>query len=215
MSGHIRYYPNGSETASELTFDVVESEEVTLDNEVTDNPVEEGADVSDHVRQKPDVVRITATVSNTSTTGAQATYHPEMRPPKFVLKSKADNKRPGDDALELLKQLREAGDPVELYLGTKEHGRSYESMEITSLSFPRDAKTGDVLRFSASFKKVRIAESETVAAPKTAVPRSQGTTERGTQPAKTTSGADSDKAGSTYHHWFGESVSSVLNPGGG
>lgn len=214
MAGFIRYRPNGSEFTSEVIFDVVESEEEGRENEVTDNPVEKGADVTDHVRHKPATVRITALVSNTPRdANVAATYQPSASPPRFVLNTAQDEQRPGDDARATLLRIMEAGDTVELFLGTEKNGRSFPSMEMQSLSFPRDAKTGETVRFTASFKEVRIVESQSADLPTTAIPRNQAPVDRGPQSPKPASKKDSDAAGSGLHNMFGETVSSALNPG--
>jgi hypothetical protein len=40
--------------------------------------------------------------------------------------------------------------------------RSYDSMVMTRLEYTRDAKTGDAVRFSATFEQVRFVTSQTV-----------------------------------------------------
>lgn len=40
-------------TLGELEIDVVESDQINYQNTVTDKPVEDGADISDHIKQKP------------------------------------------------------------------------------------------------------------------------------------------------------------------
>lgn len=212
MSGLIRYNPGGSEFTSELIFDVVESEEINLENEVTENPVEKGSDVSDHVRKKPTGIRLVADVSNTALAPpVESAYEPTQG--RFKPLGVLERTRPGDDARTTLERIHEEGLPVELFLGTDEFGRSYPNMELATVGFSRDQRTGDIVRFSLTFKEIRIVESQVVAAPKTAAPRGQPTTDRGTQPTKEAPKSDADKAGSALHHFLGDTVTSAINPG--
>lgn len=217
MSGFIRYNPGGSEFTSQLIFDVVESEEITLENEVTENPVEKGSDVADHVRKKPTGIRLVADVSNVALAPpVESTYVPTEG--RFKPLSAIERTRPGDDARTTLERIHAEGLPVELFLGTDEFGRSYTNMELATVGFQRDPKTGDIVRFSLAFKEIRIVESQVVAAPKTASSRGQPTVDRGTQPKKDAPKSDADKAGSTLQHWndngkVGGTVGGWLNPG--
>lgn len=49
-----------------LLLDVATAEELTLENDVTDHPVEEGSDMSDHVRERPRTLTITGLIGDTS-----------------------------------------------------------------------------------------------------------------------------------------------------
>jgi hypothetical protein len=203
MAGYLRYYPQGSGAPELLTFDVVESEDVSREADVTDHPVEQGAAVSDHVRQRPDVIRITADVSNAPAESPATTYLANAKPPKFELVDATSDARPGDDARTTLNEIHAAGEVVELFLGTEADGRLYPSMVLQSLGFHRDPKLGDKLRFTATFKEIRVVQSQVVAAPTTTIPRAQGTTNRGKQPTKPASEADAAKSGSVLYQWFG------------
>lgn len=47
-----------------LLFDAATEETLTLENDVTEHPVEQGADISDHIREKPDTLTISGVVGD-------------------------------------------------------------------------------------------------------------------------------------------------------
>lgn len=47
-----------------LLFDAATEETLTLENDVTEHPVEQGADISDHIREKPDTLTISGLVGD-------------------------------------------------------------------------------------------------------------------------------------------------------
>ncbi len=57
-------WTDGGPTFS-LDIDATTNEQHDADNTVTDHPVETGANIADHVRQEPDALTITGTISNT------------------------------------------------------------------------------------------------------------------------------------------------------
>lgn len=207
---YLRYFPGGSGEAVELLFfDVLEQEERDLEAEVTDHPVENGGVVTDHVRQRPGSIRITALISNTPVEGPRATYNPNASPPKYELVDAPSDARPADDAREALEAVHKAGDLVDLFLGEEEEGRLYDGLVMQSLSFPRDAKTGSKLRFAAAFRQVLFAESKVVAAPKTKEPRAMGVKDRGTQPTNPASKAEAEAGDGPLRELFGDTVRSI------
>lgn len=50
-------------TLNGLVLDLVESESITEDNTITNHPVEEGIDISDHARNEPSFLRISGTIT--------------------------------------------------------------------------------------------------------------------------------------------------------
>lgn len=53
----------------DLEFDVAESERPTLQNTVTDRPIENEADISDHIKQNPITLQVTAVFSGREALG--------------------------------------------------------------------------------------------------------------------------------------------------
>lgn len=123
----------------ELTATLSEGHSRTAD--VTDHPLEVGSDASDGVRVKPAVVKLEGIVSDSAA---------------------PDGTRPAtttSDAFSKLERLLEAGEPITIVTSLREYTR----MVMTSLDFPRDAKMGGALRFTASFKQVKVVQTQTVA----------------------------------------------------
>jgi hypothetical protein len=209
---YLRFFPGGSGAAVELLyFDVLESEEIGFEAEVTDHPIENGGVVTDHVRQRPGTISISALVSNTPVEGPRANYNPNASPPKYELVDAPSEARPGDDARETLETIQKAGDTVDLFLGEEDTGRLYDGLVLQSLGFPRDARTGTKLRFSATFRKVMFAESKVVAAPKTTEPRAVGVKDRGTQPTKPATDAEKGAGDPLARELGGEFVRGLFN----
>lgn len=126
-------------TIDGFVLDTAESETHSFDNEVTEHPVEKGADMADHIRARPDVVTVNGIVTD-SPIGAIT--------PTQTLRS--------TDALAKLKQLRDSRNPItiETSLGT------YTGMVLEQLNIPRDASVGYALRFSATFRRVFLVTNE-------------------------------------------------------
>lgn len=126
-----------------LEFDVAPSETHNRAWKVTDNPVERGAPVSDHIDADPATLTIEGVVTN-SPIGLDA-----------------EGARPGraerwwNDMLALLDQLT----TVTVVTGLD----VYRNMAVTSLSTTRTAM--DELRVSMSLKKIRLVESRSIQIP--------------------------------------------------
>lgn len=157
-------YPNAAIGALELDASVTEGHEGEV--EVTEHPVEVGANVSDHARIKPDTLTLEGVISAT----------PFGKTPSL------DYIRAGYEKLLELKDARELLTVVTVL-------RSYPDMMLTKLSVPRDSTSGDALRFTATFKQVRLAtvqkQTSTVRVARK-VPKAKGKTELGNQVAPPT-----------------------------
>lgn len=147
-----------------FVIDAATTERHEYPNEVTDIPVEDGADVSDHSRARPVNLTITGIVSDT--------------PIGPVASQRTANSLPSSDAREHLVKIRDEQEPITVVtsLGT------FDSMLITSLVFPRDSKNGDALRFQATFKQVIIVTNERSTVP-VLDPKSQRKVNRGKKAA--------------------------------
>lgn len=146
-------------------IDVTVSEEHSFDSEVTEHPVESGADVADHVRARPIVVTLEGVVSNTPI-GALRDR-----------RSSAGSTSPPSDALLKLLLIRDLREPVSITTALQQ----YDDMLLSSLSVP--VGPDDALNFRATFTQVVIVTNErTVVAVKE--PRDAKKTTRGTKAAK-------------------------------
>jgi hypothetical protein len=144
----IIYDPQRPQTSVEgiasLEFDAILDEQAEWSNEVTSNPVEKGAPVSDHIIQMADKFRLTAMISDSSIYGA-ATEGQSLT----------------QMAHDTLRELYEKREVVTLY--TKY--RVYEDMAISYVGIPRVASGGNALIFPMEFTQIRITETQTTKVP--------------------------------------------------
>lgn len=140
-----------------IVIDAAVTETHTLSNTVTDHPVEEGSNVSDHSRPEPDKIQLDCVVSDTplQTTSSGSTVSVESHGFRFSATAKQDTTR-SKNAYDKLVQLREQGSLVTVVTSL----RSYDSMAIESIQIPRDAKNAGALRFTVSLKKVRVVKNK-------------------------------------------------------
>lgn len=137
-------------TIDAVVVDATISESHTRSAEITNHPVEKGADISDHYRLKPDVLQIEGVVSNSPVPGANdpAEQHTSGRM-TFTSKGKFTAERASTAYQDLLK-LSDNGTKFDVVTAI----RSYENMMLENLVVPRDAKIGQSLKFSATLKQV-------------------------------------------------------------
>ncbi|SFB97291.1 phage baseplate protein [Pragia fontium] len=129
---------------SNMEFDVVTSESHTWTADVTTNPVETGAVITDHVQLKPDSLEISGIISNSSIERWRGRFLETLSD----LFNKESNIQKAFDQLRMLLENRQ---PVMVY--TKY--RNYPDMVLTRLSIPRKAGEGDSIEFSATFTHIR------------------------------------------------------------
>lgn len=139
-------------------IDVAVREEHGFDNEITEHPVEQGADIVDHVRARPVTLMIEGVVSDT--------------PVQDAVRAARTAALPSREALDRLLALRNARLPVSIITSI----RAYDNMVIESLVIPRDATTGDALGFTARFRQIRVVTTERAVVD---IPRAKGKTNRG------------------------------------
>lgn len=146
-------------------IDAFVREEHSKENAVTDHEVERGADITDHVRSKHPTVTLESVVSDT--------------PLGDLANRRAGDVPPSQEALARLEAIDEARQPVTVITTL----RTYTDMILESLSIPKDAKTGKALRFTARFRRIRIAEVDTAA--RVDIPRGKAKSNRGNKPSVT------------------------------
>lgn len=145
-----------------LVFDATTEQDYQGDVDTTDEPVEQGADITDHARVKPEVWSGTAIVSNTP-----------VDPIDAAARGSFPAASSGGYARNFYDQLKKMKDDRLLHTLVTPL-RSYDSMMITNLGVPTRANMGDALQFKISLKEIRIVQSGTatfVSAPKTATPK--------------------------------------------
>lgn len=131
-----------------IALDATVSEEHSADADITSHPVEDGAPVSDHIRAQPDTITLQGIISDTPISEADR-------------RATDDTESAGraEKAFHALRQLRDTGQVVDVITGL----HVYRSMAVKSLRAPRDARTGDALRFTITLAQVRKVQTQTVA----------------------------------------------------
>ena len=122
-------------------MDVALTEEFTFPGEVTEYPVEDGPDVSDHIRDLPEEITVECVVSDTPIGDVATDPTRQVAGPDAPLPSAA--------ALAKLREIKARRRPVsiETSLGT------FESMACLDVKVSRDASKSGGLFFTATFKK--------------------------------------------------------------
>ncbi len=146
------------------SWDCTLNESHSLKNDITDHAVEEGGNVSDHIRTRPLGLTMDVVVSDTPLASQDGTVIAGNAPGR----ARAVYSR--------LEQLA-AGQVFTVMTAIK----VYESMSLESMDIPRNAQTGESLRFSLTFKQIRIVRTKVVSLPKTKTPRAKGSHKIGKQ----------------------------------
>ena len=138
---------------------------------VTENEIEDGSIVSDHVKLDPRTVSISGIVSNTpiSILGLGVSVNDVLGAANDFLTDpgnaydgivKNSNRSP-QDAWQYLQTLQEQRIPFSIITTLQR----YENMIMTSLSAPRTADVGDDLHFTAELRQIEIVESAVTTVP--------------------------------------------------
>jgi len=107
--------------------------------QATRDPVEQGADITDHIILSPMLVTLEGIVSDT--------------PLDPVLRN--DFTKPSADAYALLVEIQSSRSLVTIESGVYP---AFTEMALLSLSAPKSARTGEALRFVATFQQITIAD---------------------------------------------------------
>jgi hypothetical protein len=130
-----------------VTLDATVNEVFTASASVTENPVEDGSNVCDHVREEPDELQIEGIISNTPIMPMASLYNVPTR---------------AEDAYSALLDLMSARAAITVSTPKGD----YEDMVMTSLSRTRNAAAGDAAHVSIKLRKIRKVASTEVGAPK-------------------------------------------------
>lgn len=200
------------ENLESIVMDVVEEENHDLSNTLTDHPVEQGGDVTDHIRQDPDVITLRCFISNTPLSRDQQT-RAIKRGDITVTTSAEERGKVGADGLALggwkkLRKLRDEGIivTVSTTLG------DYTSMAVKSISAPRNATNYDGLEFTITFRKIVIVRNKLTRNVKSSDPSTQRKAKAG---AQTTKDAGSNKPTSFGFSFADEMTNSPNNDAAG
>lgn len=164
----------------EFILDVVLSEQHRLSCDVTEFPVEDGGSFSDNIRPKPIELTIEGVITNAPLPSMQAAQLakgiPQIGLPDTV---SGGSNTPAviqylrsDQAYRYLKYLweRRASVTIRTSLGV------FQNMAPLDLDIPRDARTGDAIKFTASFRQIQTVTNDRL---KTRVPGFGGKNRRG------------------------------------
>lgn len=141
----------GLDSLDSIAWDATLSETHTRENDITDHQVEDGGNVSDHIRAKPRRLTIDAVISDTPTSTG-------------VLD-------PGRAKL-LVERLDKLADGQTFTVTTGL--RDYDSMAIEALEVPRASGSGKALRVVLRLKQIRIVRTKVISLKSTAIPRVKG-----------------------------------------
>lgn len=174
-----------------VTMHAVKQENHELRNTVTDHPVEEGYNISDHSRPEPETVSMECTISNTPVSSKQQTQAVRSGEYTFNTTSEeagaiGDTKGFAFGEWDKLKKLRDKGTLVTIVTTLGD----YKSMAITSITAPRTSKNYDAVQFTIAFKKVRVVKNKLTKGVKSSDPRAQPKKSTGAQTKK--GGEDSE-----------------------
>jgi hypothetical protein len=122
-----------------------------FDADITEHPVEEGANIADHHKPIPDVISIEGRISNSPISNS----YPGATTVSSIKSIVNKNNSFVIDAQELLIKYRNESKLLEL----KTTRKPFSNMLITSLTFDQDALTKNKLIFNATFTKVRIVKT--------------------------------------------------------
>lgn len=126
-----------------LVFDATFKEDHEVSSTVTDNPIETGVSVSDHMYQNPTKYTLNAAVSNAAVHGEDT----------FV-----SNVSRVAEAYKQLRALKDAAEPFDIQTGLT----LYNNMVCLSIKVTQDKDTSQVLDFTAELREVIIVSTETV-----------------------------------------------------
>lgn len=154
-------------------IDVAVTETYSRSADPTPHPVEEGAEVTDHVITRPLSISLSCIVSDTPI-GDLAT---RRQASGLLVGGLEGGFVPSDDAHRFLNELMDSREPF-TYQGSR---GTFDNMVITNLSEPHSARTGDSLRFEAVLQQILIVQTERTTV-RVATPRSRRRQNVGTKP---------------------------------
>jgi hypothetical protein len=139
-----------------VQFDASVSEVHTDEVEITDHPVEDGSDISDHIRKLPITLEMNGVVTNNP-----LVFLASIRAKSPVTTDTSNTNDRVGAAYAKLREMQESGELLDVVTSL----RDYSNMAIKSLSVTRDASTGNILDSSLTLREITIARALTVDVP--------------------------------------------------
>lgn len=168
-----------------VDIDACLDESHDLPNTVTDHPVEEGFNTTDHVRPEPDRVTLRCFVSNTPFSEEQMAS--AARAGSWDFQTLAPETVPGrgDNAFAKLKKMRDDGAIITVVTTLRTYGaKEGEGMVIERLSVPRTLENYDGLEFTLQLKQVHVVRNRSTRAPKAKDTRARAKEKKGHETTK-------------------------------
>ena len=139
-----------------IQLDAVVSESHEDEVTTTDNPVELGANVTDHSVKEPNFVDVVAVVTNTPLGTSSIGQIVDNVTGLFGSSTEGNEKRSAE-AYRLLKELQNRRELVTLQTKLEK----YTDMLLVKISVTQTSKTSNIVRLNMRFKKLFIADTET------------------------------------------------------
>ena len=135
-----------------IELDAVLDESHEWSADVTSNPVEDGAPVTDHVIEQADKLTIRGVVTDAPLNASSSILG-------FIGGGSADNKT--QTVFDLLDTLIKKREVLTVYTKHK----TYSDMVLTNVTIPRSAGVGEAIEFRAEFIHIRKVATQTVDVP--------------------------------------------------
>lgn len=164
-----------------LKIDATRAEEHSFKAKATQHEVEDGANIADHVIKTGRTVTLNGVISDdpisitAAAVGGIAGITGSLVPglggavatgvvAKVGSELISNGSKPSKDAIDILEYIYEENIPLMITTSLK----TYTNMIMESLTVPRNSRNANSLEFSASFREIRIIESEVVEIPPSA-----------------------------------------------
>lgn len=195
----------------ELVLDATLSDSHSYVNEVTQHPIETGANISDHIKLNPDQVTIEGFVTNSPVAFIQFTSFGLVRREsdgQLRAKNLSGTTQGGRVKSAYITLLELSGRQIDgpnkepKIIDVVTGLRIYRNMAITDLSIPRDsANSKNQLRFRAVLTSIKTVTSETIELPNVSEDikdSAQSKTDTAKQTAKTPTAKQEEKSSTAY-----------------
>lgn len=167
-----------------LQLDCTLDETHSLENMITEHPVEEGVNISDHIRRQPRMLEITGVVTNTPVVNFDK--EEPLSPDISDTLSPVDRVRL---AYAKVDELLVKGEIIDVQTTLE----TYRNMIIQDYSIPRNVETGNTLNVTISLRELLTAKTEQVAAPEPVVVSKRLTTDQGKKAKKPSNAIQEEK----------------------
>ena len=172
----------GTAAFTVINVDATLSELHSAEIELTSHPVETGANITDHARQKPREIKLDGFITNTPVDNSLANAAARAMPALGMVLAAGQSVAGAligssitRDAFDKFQQLYTNATLVNVFTPY----RTYANMIMVSFSCPREQANGDALRFTAKFREVFFVTSQIVTIPNSQL--AQPTLDMGTQ----------------------------------